>query len=212
MEDIYFFFLIVLSIINIDIKGINNFYNDYMDLKYINPIKGIFVWLIILRHYYNYIKNKNYLYIKILYYLGQKIVSLFLFYSGYGIYESIKKKGTNYAKTLPKKALILFIKFQISIFIFFLSNLILRIKLKISRYFLSTIFLSTIGNSNWFSFTIITFYLYSYFSFVSIKKEKFFFFIFFLNVIIIIHIYLVYKLIIFIQNYFIQLTIHYALF
>ena len=193
MEDIYFFFLIFLSIINIGLKGNNNFYNDYMDLKYTNPLKGIFVWLIILRHYYTYIKNKNYLYIKILQYLGQKIVSLFLFYSGYGIYESLTKKGKNYAKTLPKKAFILFIKFQISIFIFFLSNLILGIKLKISRYFLSMIFISAVGNSNWFAFTIITFYLYSYFSFVFIKKETLFLGLLFLNVIIIIHIYLVYN-------------------
>jgi len=201
MEDIFFFFLIVFSIINIDIKGNNNFYNDYMDLKYTNPVKGIFVWLIILRHYYTYLKKKNYLYIKILFYLGQKIVSLFLFYSGYGLFESITKKGINYVKALPKKAYNIFINFQISLFFFFLSNLILGIKLKISRYFLSIIFLSTVGNSNWFAFTIITFYLYSYMSFIFIKKEKPYLGVILLNIIIIIHIYLVY-------NYFYPKILH----
>ena len=36
-------------------------------------------------------------------YMGQSIVSLFLFYSGYGIYEAIKRKGTAYIKAMPVK-------------------------------------------------------------------------------------------------------------
>ena len=160
MEDIFFFFLVFLSLLNIDIKGVNQFHYDYMDLKNTSSIRGVFVWMIFLKHYYTYSKKRKYLYIKILRYLAQKIVSLFLFYSGYGIFESIKTKDTNYVKSLPKKAIILFVKFQIIIFFFFLCNIILGIKITIRRYLLSMIFISEIGNSNWFAFTIITFYLY----------------------------------------------------
>lgn len=192
MEDIFFFFLVILSLLNIDIKGVNYFHNDYMDLKSTNPIRGVFVWMIFLKHYYTYFKNRNYLYIKILRYLGQKIVSLFLFYSGYGIFESIKSKGTSYVKSLPKKAIILFVKFQIIIFFFFLCNIILGIKVTIRKYLLSMIFKSSIGNSNWFAFTIITFYLYTYLCFIFIKKKRLFLGVIYLNITIIIHIYLVF--------------------
>jgi len=197
MEDIFFFFLVILSLLNIEIKGLNHFHNDYMDLKNTSPIRGVFVWMIFLKHYYTYFKNRKYLYIKILKYLAQKIVSLFLFYSGYGILESIKAKGRNYVKALPKKAIILFVKFQIIIFFFFLCNMILGIKFTLKRYLLSMIFISSIGNSNWFTFTIIIFYLYTYLCFIFIKKERLFIGIIFLNITIIIHIYLVF-------NYFYQ--------
>ena len=189
MEDIFFFFLVFLSLLNIDIKGVNQFHYDYMDLKNTSSIRGVFVWIIFLKHYYTYSKKRKYLYIKILRYLAQKIVSLFLFYSGYGIFESIKTKDTNYVKSLPKKAIILFVKFQIIIFFFFLCNIILGIKITIRRYLLSMIFISEIGNSNWFAFTIITFYLYTYLSFIFIKKERYFLGIIYLKIIIIIHIF-----------------------
>ena len=194
MEDIFFVILIILSVNNMGVNGLNNFNYDYMNLKFTSSIRGIFVWLIILSHHNSYYKNKKYLYIKIIKFLGQKIVSLFLFYSGYGIYESLKRKGNNYAKTLLKKAIILFIKFQIIIFIFFLYNLILGLKFKMTRYLLSMIFITNVGNSNWFAFTIINFYLYSYLSFIYIKnKNKYYLGIIYINIIIAAHIYFTYK-------------------
>jgi len=194
MEDIFFFILIILSINDMNVNGLNKFNQDYMDLKYTNSLRGIFVWLIILSHHNSYYKNYHYLYTKIIYCLNQKIVSLFLFYSGYGIFESLKAKGTNYAKTLPKKALILYIKFLIIIFLFFLSNLLLNLKYNIIRYLLSMIFISDIGNSNWFAFTIIIFYIYSYISFIYIKSiNRHFLGVININIIIIIHIYFIYN-------------------
>jgi peptidoglycan/LPS O-acetylase OafA/YrhL len=100
------------------------------------------------------------------------MVSIFLFYSGYGISESIDRKGINYVKTLPKKGLILYIKFQLILLIFLLNNLILGIKINIKKYLLSVIFKANIGNSNWFAFTIICLYIFSYLSFRLINKKK----------------------------------------
>ena len=79
------------------------------------------------------------------------------FYSGYGIFESIKKKGILYVKFLPKKATILFIKFQLILLIFLVNNALLGFNINIKKYCLSIIFISSIGNSNWFAFTIIFF-------------------------------------------------------
>lgn len=64
MENLIFFILFLLSIININVEGNNNFYYDYMELKNTNSIKGIFVWMIILSHYKSYYKQKKNIYIE----------------------------------------------------------------------------------------------------------------------------------------------------
>ena len=166
MLDFFFIIFCCLSIINAKIKGFDNYFSDYMELDDTNCIKGIFVWLIIFCHKTNYGNKKNYLYLKITGNLGQKVVSMFFFYSSYGICESIKKKGVIYVKTLKNKAIILFLKSQIIILMFLLTNIIiLKKKITLQRYILSVIFKQSLGNSNWFAFTIIIFYVYSYFSF-----------------------------------------------
>lgn len=195
MLDLIYFLLCLLSIINVDIKGQNSFYYDYMELDSANYVKGIFVWMIFFRHFIGYFKRKdilNKISLLIIDSLDQNVVSLFLFYSGYGINESYKKKGITYIKNLPKKSLILFIKSQIAILFFLLNNILLGIKTSLKRYFLAIIFKEGIGNSYWFNFTIILLYLYSFFSFILIKNNNFFSIIF-INIICYFHIILVFK-------------------
>ena len=194
MENLIFLILFFLSIIKINIKGINDFFYDYMDIKNTNPIRGIFVWMIIIRHYTSYYKDtEKYLYKKIIDNFGQKIVSLFLFYSGFGIYESLKKKGLNYVNKLPIKCTILLIKYQIILLLFIINNLILGIKVKLKDYLGSIIFKSSIGNSNWFAFTIITLYFYSFISFKFVNYKFNYIGIILLSFICILHIYLIYN-------------------
>lgn len=166
MMDYFFFILCFLSLYNLKIKGINQFFYDYLNLENTNSIKGIFVWLIIFCHKSQYGVNKKYLFLKIIGHLGQKVVSMFFFYSGFGISESLKKKGFIYAKKLPKKSLILFIKYQIILLIYLTVNIfILKKKITFKTFILSVFFKYSLGNSNWFAFTIILFYNYSYLSF-----------------------------------------------
>ena len=77
----------------------------------------------------------------------------------------------------------MFIKSQIIIFIYLISNLLLGIKTNIYRYFLSIIFKSSMGNSNWFS----------YLSFRFIKNQNYFFGIIFISLLCFLHFYLVYN-------------------
>ena len=84
----------------------------------------------------------------------------------------MKKRGINYVSTLPIKAIILFIKSQLIILIYLATNIfILKNQITLKRYILSVIFKSGLGNSNWFAFTIIVLYLYSYLSFRFIKNK-----------------------------------------
>lgn len=175
MIDLIYLILCLLSIININIKGKNSFFNDYMDVESANSVKGIFVWMIFFRHFTGYLKNNkkiNRTSFLINRAFGQNIVSLFLFYSGYGINESFKKKGKYYIRTLPKKSLILFIKFQISLLIYLINNIILGIKTSLKSYLFALILKTGIGNSFWFTFTIIALYIYSYFSFNFTNKSN----------------------------------------
>ena len=159
---------------NIKVKGIDKFFYDYMSIENTNSIKGIFVWLIIFSHKSKYGINKDYIFKTIVGNLGQKLVSMFLFYSGFGIYESLKKKGIIYIKTLPIKGCILFLKFQIILFMYLTTNIfIFRLKISVEDYFLSVIFKNSLVNSNWFAFTIIIFYFYSYLSFKLARSEYF---------------------------------------
>lgn len=128
MVNLIYIILCVLSFININIKGINSFFYDYIDLENTKPVKGIFVWMIFFRHcmdYFNKELKKGKISILIDKSFGPNIVSLFLFYSGYGINESFKKKGNIYIKTLPIKSVIFFIKFQIILLMFLFNNKII---------------------------------------------------------------------------------------
>lgn len=174
MENIPFLIFSLLSINNASLKGHNDFFADYIDLKNTFSVKGIFVWIIFFRHYIQYYKRKNrFTYEIIISCLGQKIVSMFLFYSGYGIYESIQKKGNNYSKSLLTKSLIIFIKSELIILIFVLRYIIYKKEITLKKYILTAFFYSSIGNSNWFAYTIILFYIYSFLSFIFIKNKKY---------------------------------------
>ena len=104
MLDYFFCIFCFLSALNLKIKGLDEFFQDYMELDNTNCIKGIFIWLIIFHHKTVYGINKNYLYKDITRNLGQKIVSMFLFYSGFGILESIKKKRFDLYKIITDKS------------------------------------------------------------------------------------------------------------
>ena len=174
MSNLIYIILCLLTFININIKGLDSFFNDYLDLDNIKSVKGIFVWMIFFRHYTGYYRrNKKEIFIIIDKSFSQNIVSLFLFYSGYGINESFKIKGNKYIKTLPIKSGILFIKSQIILLIYLCNNLFLGIKTSLKTYLKAIIFKKGIGNSYWFAFTIISLYIYSFISFILIKNQKY---------------------------------------
>ena len=195
LEDLIFLIFIFLSIIGVNIKGINKFFINYLELENTKSIRGIFVWMIFFRHYNGYYKyDKNKISIKIDKSLEQNIVSLFLFYSGYGINLSFKKNGIKYIKTLPIKSLIIYIKFQLILLIFVMNNIILGKKITIKIYLFAVIFKRGIGNSYWFAFTIIILYIYSFFSFILIRNQKYHFLgIIFMTIICYFHANFIYK-------------------
>jgi len=105
-----------------------------------------------------------------------------------------KLKDYNYVNSLPQKSLILFIKFQLILLIFVLNNKLLGIKFNYKIYILSIFFKKSLGNSNWFAFTIISLYLYSFISFRFINNKKYNFIgIFFITILSYCHAYFTYN-------------------
>ena len=154
----------------------NNFNTLYLSKDTTTSIKGIFVLLVFFSHLKQYISfdsifDKGYVLLQD--YLGQLIVCVFLFYSGYGIFESFKKKGKNYIEELPKSRILkTLVHFQIAIIVYLILNLIVGNNYSIVKKLLSFIAWESIGNSNWFVFTILCCYSSTYFSFKILKKEK----------------------------------------
>lgn len=87
-------------------------FDDFLQRDQCDSIKGIFILLVFVRHVLQYIIASGYefsslqdkLFLKIDRELDQLIVVMFLFYSGYGIMESIRKKEGNLYKGNASKA------------------------------------------------------------------------------------------------------------
>lgn len=112
---IFLLLIIIISLWQIKfpkpvLSGINN---NYLEISRTNSIKGIFILLVFLSHARNYISAYaeysqnplNGIYDIFQNHLGQGVVIMFLFYSGYGVMESIKRKGQTILMLSLKKDL-----------------------------------------------------------------------------------------------------------
>lgn len=87
---IYFLFLLlIVSCSSMKIAGEGQFHKDYLSKENTTAINGIFVVLVLLCHFTQYVRfgsglvDQSFLFFKS--HLGQLVVTTFLFFSGYGI-------------------------------------------------------------------------------------------------------------------------------
>ena len=161
-------FLLCLVGFGINRKGLNS---DYLDKKQTDSIKGLFILLVFLRHSISDVLSAGYhpanlldsIGIRVDTELGQLIVVMFLFYSGYGVMESFRSKGDAYTRNFPRhRVLTTLLNFDIAVFSFICLNLILGIRMAPRQIGLSFIGWESVGNSNWYIFVIIYCYLCSW--------------------------------------------------
>ncbi len=148
---------------------------DYMSVDKTMAIKGIFILIVFFQHFNSYLKFTaplDVVYVKAFNLIGQRMVTLFLLYSGYGVMESIKKKGMGYVNTIPKKRFLnVLFRFDIAILLFLIVNLIFKREFTIPQLLLSFTGWDAIGNSNWYIFMILVTYLLTFAAF-KICKDK----------------------------------------
>ncbi len=154
------------------------FFKDYMSYEKTTSIKGISILLVFLSHasvgYINLSSQADMLYLEIQKLMGQMIVTMFFFYSGYGIMESVKKKGTEYIKQFPKnRVLTTFCHFDIAVLIFIATFYFLNGYVNQKRALLSLVAWGSIGNSNWFIFDILCAYMLTFVAFMLSRKSKY---------------------------------------
>lgn len=142
------------------------FNEDFLKREMTTCINGIFILLVFMSHFNQYVRYSvpfDLWYARMIGKVGQLMVTTFLFYSGYGIMESIKQKGKNYILRIPKKRIFgTLYKFIIAVNIF---AIMAHYNFPLKRLLLSFIGWSSIGNSNWYIFVILMLYLFVYINF-----------------------------------------------
>ena len=164
-----------LILFGIKYKKPKNFFEDNMSPAKTTSINGLFVMIVIFQHFKQYITWDAYdkAYYSIALFTTQLIVVSFLFFSGYGMMESTKKKGFSYIQSIPKKRFPkLFIDFVIAILLFLIMNLCIGKNYTWQRYLLSLTGWISVGNSNWYMFAVFCFYIIMYLSFLICKKRS----------------------------------------
>lgn len=132
-------------------------------------INGIFIVTVFLAHFSDYVTLTSFVDVPIIRFrrlFGQLIVTCFLLFSGFGCGYSRIKKGMNYVHTMPiKRIASTLIKFDLAVLCFFLLNrLILQNPVSLDQLLPSLIGWESIGNSNWYIFTILIMYILWYVS------------------------------------------------
>lgn len=140
---------------------------EYLSIQQTKSVQGIFVILVLFSHFSSYIDTSNVnaldrLFVSINGRIGQLMVVMFLFYSGYGIMEKIKSNEKQYMDNFFKhRFLPVYIRFIVSILLYLVLDVCLGY---IHQYSSSEIIFAfvgwtSIGNSNWFMFATFVLYI-----------------------------------------------------
>lgn len=134
--------------------------DSYMKKEQTSAINGFFVIIVFFRHFGQYITYGKYdlIFQRIDILLGQFIVTLFLFYSGYGIFYSLKNKES-YLKSLVRRFFTVLVHFDIAIVVYLLLDICLNQQYSLRTILLSFIAWESIGNSNWYIFAMLCMYI-----------------------------------------------------
>lgn len=168
---------ILIMMYNMKIAKKGSFASDYLSIEKTKPIKGIFTFLLFLSHATSYMSMDG-IYDKHCHFalslLGQMMVAMFLFYSGYGIMESIKRKGFSYVDGVLKKRLPkLLIKFDVAVlFYFIVQHFIFKVEFDSFVFWTSWIAYNSLGNPDWYNFVTFAFYIFIYISFYNLKRKE----------------------------------------
>lgn len=151
--------------------------NEYRFLKKeaTTSVNGVFILIVFISHLRTYMQLQPGLE-WVMKEFSQLMVAMFLFYSGFGVMESILKNGMTYVKRMPvHRVLHVLAIFVPAVLIYALLDLILGIPFTTGQFFLSLIGWLNLGNSNWYIFVILCLYLITWLAWISadliVKKE-----------------------------------------
>lgn len=170
------FVFLCLFTLHAQIADENQFWNDYCSPARTTALKGIFVVVVFISHFRGYVTmgEQDALAIDVVSFLGQLMVTPFLFYSGFGVAESIQKKGIGYVRKIPvHRALKTLLHFDVAVLMFCVLNLVLGKEIVMTDLLQALVCWGSIGNSNWYIFTMVCLYLITAAAFFVFGKSKY---------------------------------------
>lgn len=172
----FYLILFLIPFYKIKFAGKNFYTEESLSKDATDSIKGFFIWLVFLSHFSGYVTSNRAiddLGFKISGWLGQLIVACFFFYSGYGICESISKRGHGYIKALPKNRFFkTLLHFDLAVCLYIIINLFIGQNMSAKDILLGLIGWEGLGNSNWYIFVILAMYLITWAAFSIIKNNN----------------------------------------
>ena len=150
-------FVSVLLVILLAPARLDRWNEDYIGIRTTSVINGLFIWLVFMSHFTQYLPEYANNIIGTV--MGQLVVVMFLFYSGYGCALQYKLKGGGYLKDFPRKRiLVTFVNFAIAVCVFVAVGIVLGKSFALRQILLSILAWDSVGNSNWYIFTILVCY------------------------------------------------------
>ena len=173
-----FLLLAVLALVGIKFS---HFHDDYLSRESTLPVKGIFVLIVFISHFKNYVHLGNAWYdhsaALLCKFIGQLMVVMFFFYSGYGILKQIQKSrdGQYMRSFMGHRFFPVWLQFALCVAVFVIVDVAMGLLTKYTSLEIGLAFTgwTSIGNSNWFMFITFVLYLLVYlsFRFVRFKNE-----------------------------------------
>ena len=164
--------LVIITLIGVKFSG---FHKDYAGLSQTTAVKGFFAVVIVMSHMMGYVAMSHpteELYRNIINHVGQLMVALFFFYSGYGVVYSYNKKSDYYDGFIKNRLLKVLLHFDVAVLLFAVMNIILSIRFDKTQYITCWVGWGSIGNSNWFIFDTLIFYVIAFIAMTVKEKTK----------------------------------------
>lgn len=174
---IFVLILVAIMCSGLTVAKKNEFHADYCSPSNTNTVNAIFSVLIFLSHAVSYVKldgDFDAPYFSLRTFLGQLVVVTYLFFSGYGIMESIKKKGISYVKGMPVNRFFkLWYHFAIVMILYTIVSVgIMGNRFSLNHYLLSYTGYTSLGNSNWYMFVTFALYIIIFVAFMIFRKNN----------------------------------------
>ncbi len=174
-EEMILFFAALMLLAVLGLRKADGGSRFYMSVEMTGSIKGFFLVMVFFTHIWTYTEFTN-AYLdrpyQVLRQIGQCIVVMFLFYSGYGVMESIKGKGQAYVRQLPRQRFLkVLLQFDCAMLLFLACRYLEGARYSLKKVLLVFTGWDSVGNSNWYVFCILWLYLFTYASFRICKES-----------------------------------------